>query len=85
MSPVLLQTYRFLKFQRSDQITVPLLITAGKQDRWSAQRMLQREAFDLIVKPLVPQQAAQTGRLALWQNKLLHLLASKERALARFK
>ncbi len=85
MSPVLLQAFRFLKFKRPHQITAPLLITAGKQDRWSAQRMLQREAFDLIVKPIDPRQAAQAVRLALWQNKLLQLLASKERALSRFR
>ncbi len=84
MSPVLLQAYRLLKFKRPQQFASPLLITAGKQDRSSAFRILEREAFDLIVKPIIPEQAAQTIRLALWQNKLLHLLASKERAWSKF-
>ncbi len=85
MSPILLHAFRFLKFKRPHQIAAPLLITAGKQDRSSAYRLLQREAFDLIVKPIVPEQAAHTIRLALWQNRLLKLLASKERTLSKFK
>jgi hypothetical protein len=45
---------------------------------------LNGNAFDLIVKPIVSQEAALSVKRALWQGKLLRLLASKERAAYRF-
>lgn len=62
----------------------PLILTAGREERGLASMFLQRDAFDIIVKPIVPEQAAQAVRVALWQNKLLKLLASKEQATIRF-
>jgi hypothetical protein len=59
-------------------------VTAGVEDRMLASKYLEKDAFDLIVKPIVAHEAAETVRLALWQNKLLQLLASRERARSRF-
>jgi len=84
MSPILLQAYRFLEHKGAHQFVAPLIMIAGQTDRTLAQRFLEKDAFDLIVKPIVPQEAAQTVRLALWQHRLLRLLASKERAWSRF-
>lgn len=46
--------------------------------------MLEGDAFDLIAKPIVADQAVQTVRLALWHHAFLRLLASRERAVTRF-
>lgn len=49
-----------------------------------AQAALDGDVFDLIARPIVPREAAQAVKWALWHNKLLQLLASKERAAAVF-
>lgn len=51
--------------------------TASPPEGALTQAALEWDAFDLIVKPIVPQEAALSARLALWQSKLLRLLASK--------
>ena len=53
-------------------------------DRISASQCLAKEAFDLIVKPIVPKEAVRSVKRALWQNKLLTLLASREQSLSVF-
>ncbi|MBK9307947.1 MAG: hypothetical protein IPM58_12885 [Nitrospira sp.] len=85
ISPPLIPTYRLFKQKQQQQLLVPLLVTAGQDDHQEAYRALVDDAFDLIVKPLVPHEAVRSVRLALWQNKLLRLLASKERASERFR
>jgi DNA-binding NtrC family response regulator len=83
MSPMLLHTYRSLKHKAAPQIIVPLIVTVCQRDLPLAHTAFAGSAFDLIVKPIDPQDAAQTVRLALWQNKLRKLLALKERAASR--
>ena len=84
MSPALLQEYRVLPHNSGHSLRVPIIVTAGRDDRSMAESALKDEAFDVIVKPIVPQEAVQTVRLALWHNQLVRLLASKERAAFRF-
>ena len=85
ISPILLQAYRFLTYKRARQSATPLILTVGREDRSLARRYLERVAFDLIIKPMVPHEAVQTVGLALWQNRLRVLLAAKERASERFR
>ena len=85
MSPMLFPTYRFLKHQEAPQVIVPLIVTVCQKDLSLAHAAFAGSAFDLIVKPIVPQDAAQTVRLALWHNKLQRLLALKERAASRLR
>jgi len=84
MSPKLLQTYRPHKSKVASQ-EIPLIVTVSQRDLPFAHTALAGDAFDLIVKPIVPHDAAQTVRLALWHNKLQRLLALKERAASRFR
>lgn len=84
ISPILFQDYQNLKHKAKGHLFAPLILTAGREERGLASMFLQRDAFDIIVKPIVPEQAAQAVRVALWQNKLLKLLASKEQATIRF-
>jgi len=85
VDPLLIQDYLFLRHKKARYSLAPLIIIAGQGDRILADKALARDAFDLIVKPLVPRQAAQTVKLALWHHGLLRLLASKERAASRFR
>ncbi len=82
--PVLMQDYLALQHKISQHLLVPLIVTAGRDDLPMAKTALKDEAFDLITKPIVPDEATKTVRLALWHNQLLRLLASKERAVSRF-
>ena len=85
ISPVLLQGYRLLKYKADRHLVTPILVTATRQDHELASQFIKKsEAFDPIVKPLVPEQAVLSVRLALWQNKLLKLLAAREQASQRF-
>lgn len=84
INPLLIQDYPRIKQKKPFQLLTPLLVTADSEQRPLAQAALEREAFDLIVKPIVPSEAAHTVRLALWQNRLLQLLVSKDRAVSRF-
>jgi len=78
MSPMLLHVYTEVS-----PILVPLLMTVYQRDLPLAYPAFSENAFDLIVKPIVPHDAAQTVRLALWHNKLQKLLALKERTTSR--
>lgn len=84
LSPTFLQTYRVLRKKKPNQLLVPLLMTVCQRDLPAAQSALEGDAFDLIVTPIVPTDAAQTVRLSLWQNKLLKLLTSQERVASQF-
>jgi DNA-binding response OmpR family regulator len=85
ISPGLLREYRRLRPQKPYHLIAPILVTASQEERALASMALEEDAFDLIVKPIVPHEAVQSVRLALWQNRLLRLLASNERASARFR
>ncbi len=84
MSPKLLGTYQSHKNKEASQ-AIPLIVTVSQRDLPFAHTALAGDAFDLIVKPIVPHDAAQTVRLALWHNKLQRLLSLKERAASRFR
>ena len=78
------QEQLLVKRRKAAQILVPLIVTADRSDAELAAYALQNEAFDLIVKPIQPPDAVNTVRLAVWQNRLLKLLASKEKAVSLF-
>lgn len=84
VSRALLREYRILPYKTGHDALVPLIVTVSRDDRSMAESALRGEAFDVIVKPIVPQEAVQTVSLALWHNQLVRLLASKERAAFRF-
>lgn len=85
ISSLLVPHYRFLTHKSSDQSHAPLLVTAGQWDRTLAYRAItKRIAFDLIIKPIIPQDVASTVRLALWQNRLHALVASRERMFLKY-
>lgn len=85
MSSRLVAHYRYLTTRNPAQAIAPLLVTASHVDRTLAYRAIKkRDAIDLIIQPIVPQEAAQSVKVALWQNKLLKLLASKVKASSRF-
>src|SRR5690349_10663959 len=84
INPILFQHYP-LGYKADRHHLVPLLVTASRNDCEVASKYLEGKAvFDLIVKPIIPEEAVQTVCLALWQGALLKLLASKERATERF-
>jgi DNA-binding NtrC family response regulator len=80
MSPMLLHAYTEVS-----PVRVPLLMTVYQRDLPLAYPAFSENAFDLIVKPIVPHDAAQTVRLALWHYKLQRLLTLKERSASRFR
>ncbi len=84
MSPALMRDYFTLQQRSVQHLLAPMIVTAFEEECPMAETSLKAEAFDLIVKPIVPFQAVQTVNVALWQNKFLRLLASKERAAVRF-
>ena len=84
LNPLFLPVYRSIR-RTKDQLLAPLLVTVGQRDLMVAEAALNGDVFGLIAKPVVPREATHIVRLALWQNQLLKLLASNERAFARFK
>ncbi len=85
MNPTLIRDYRFFTRKRSPQHLPPLIVTIGHGYRTSPYEALEGDAFDVIVKPIVPDQAAQTVKLALAHNTLRRVRASRDRAAARFR
>lgn len=83
VSPLLLPAYRSIRKKRN-QLLAPLLVTVCQRDLTVGHAALEGDVFGLIAIPVIPDEATQTVRLALWQNQLLRLLASKERAVVRF-
>lgn len=80
MSPRFAQSYRSLKDKFDWHIQVPYIVTVNQKDLPLAYAAFEGNAFDVIVKPIVPPDAARTVRLALWQNRLQKLAELKERA-----
>ena len=85
ISPLFIHDYRLVKQKQPLQLLAPLLVTASREQCSLAKEALHTNAFDLIVKPIVPTEAAHTVRLALWQNRLLRLLTTKDQAVSRFR
>ena len=83
LSPLFLAAYRSIR-KKKNQLLAPLLVTVCQRDLTVAQAVLEGDVFDFIAKPVIPHDATQTVRLALWQNQWLRLLAAKERTAERF-
>lgn len=67
------------------QPNVPFVVSAGASERESARRALEYGAFDLIIRPFSAVQTMSTIRRALWQHKLLALIAGEEKALEKYR
>jgi DNA-binding NtrC family response regulator len=74
-----------LKHNEVLQKSVPVVITAAASDKQAARQALEFGAFDLITRPVRPNHAVATIRLALWQYKLSAIIASKEKAIERYR
>ena len=70
---------------QTSQPFVPLVVTADASEKLSAQRALTKGAFDILTKPLDHERTVHTITLALWQTKLMKLIASKEKALEEYR
>jgi len=77
--------FLLLKHNRFLQQDVPFVITTETAELKSSRRALKEGAFDLIATPLEPKQTVETISLALWHNKLMTLIVSREKMLERFR
>jgi len=77
--------FLLLKRAQGLQTFVPLVVTASASEKEVARRALKHGAFDLIPTPLDHEQTVNTIRLALWQNKLMDLIAQREKALEKYR
>ncbi|MGC4096990.1 MAG: hypothetical protein QM706_07725 [Nitrospira sp.] len=68
-----------LNQKRKRHALVPLILTAGRQDREPARdALLHRGVFDVITKPIDPTDALASVQIALWQARFLSLLTQQE-------
>jgi len=77
--------FLLLKRTQALEAFVPLVITATTGDKESARRVLEQGAFDLITTPLEHEQTVDTIRLALWHNTLQAIIASRDKALEKYR
>ena len=80
--------FSLLKRTQACRTFVPFLVTASAsntQEKESARRVLRQGAFDLISLPLEFEQTASAILLALWESKLMTLVACKERAVEKYR
>lgn len=84
INPTLLYTYRFVRYNEASQVLVPFILTVCQKDLPLAHTAFTGNVFDLIVKPIVPQDAAQTVSLALCHHRLRKLLTLKEQEVSQF-
>src|SRR5262245_63826446 len=77
----------FLLLKRAQALHtfVPFVVTASASEKEVARRALNHGAFDLILTPLDHEQTVNTIRRALWQNKLVELIARREKALEQYR
>ena len=80
-----MEDFLLLKRTQSLETCVPLVVTADGSEKESARRVMAKGAFDLISTPLDHEQTVRTIRLALWQSKLMDLIAQKEKAVDRYR
>ena len=83
----LAERHDFLLLKRAQALHtfVPFVVTASASEKEGARRALNHGAFDLILTPLDHDQTVNTIRLALWQNKLMELIARREKALEQYR
>jgi DNA-binding NtrC family response regulator len=74
-----------LKHNEVLEKSIPVAITAAASDYQAARQALEFGAFDLITRPVHPTPAIATIRLALWHNQLMTIIASKEKAIERYR
>lgn len=79
------EDFFLLKHNRFLQPFVPFVITSGASDIGSSRQALEEGAFDCILTPLEHEQTVSSIRLALWHNKLNALVASRDKALERYR
>ena len=80
--------FSLLKRTQACRTFMPFLITASAsntQERESARRVLEQGAFDLISLPMEFEQTTSAILLALWESKLMTLIACKERAVEKYR
>src|SRR5215510_10662969 len=83
----LAEMHDFLLLKRAQRLQtfVPFVVTASASEKEGARRVLKHGAFDLIPTPLDHEQTVNTIRLALWQNKLMELIARREKVLEQYR
>src|SRR5215475_3728631 len=77
--------FLLLKRAQARHTFVPVVVTASASEKEGARRALNHGAFDLIPTPLDHDQTVNTVRLALWQNKLMELIARREKTLEQYR
>jgi DNA-binding response OmpR family regulator len=78
-----MEDFFLLKRVQALESFVPVVVTADASEKESACRALTKGAFDLLTKPLNHEQTVHTIRLALWQTRLMNLIATKERTIEK--
>ena len=84
LSPLLIRSYRFFTTKRTPQLRPSLIVTVSREDQILPYEAVEGDAFDVIIKPINPDQAAQTVKLALAHTTLRRVRASRDRVVARF-
>ena len=82
---LLAHNHQLLHTKRALQSLTPLIVTVGGSDRTQAHEILESGTFTILTRPIDPSEAVKAVRLALWQNRLLRLIASREKALSTFR
>jgi len=77
--------FLLLKQAQMLQRVVPFVVTASASEKEVARRALKHGAFDLIPTPLDHEQTVNAIRLALWHNKLMELIARREKAFEQYR
>ncbi|HKT34101.1 MAG TPA: response regulator [Nitrospira sp.] len=77
--------FLLIKHNRNMQPFVPFVVTVSGSETESSRRALEEGAFDFITTPLESEETVATIRLALWQSRLLTLIASNERATEKYR
>ena len=72
--------FSLLKRIQEFQPTVPLVVTAGASEQASARQALDLGAFGIIPNVEDAKDTVSMVRFGLWQNQLLAMIASQEKA-----
>jgi DNA-binding NtrC family response regulator len=80
-----LDDFLLLKRHHTLEAKSPFIVTAKASDTDSARQALRYGAFDVIANPIDQDQSRATIRRALWHVKLSNLIATKEKALERYR
>jgi CheY-like chemotaxis protein len=74
-----------LKHNQNLQSFVPFVVTSEPSEIESSRRALEKGAFDFILTPPEHEQTVSTIRLALWCSKFKAIIASRDKALERYR